>query len=93
MNQILFETKGGGIDAITTLLENIVGRYLTRKETNLSEHPISVNRQLGLTYRLGHGASFTTLLQLFGVLWYAFCGAFLVKCLMVYIRERHLLYL
>ena len=39
-----------------------------KEETNLIQHPIGVNRQLGLTlYRLGHGASFTTLSQLFGV--------------------------
>ena len=47
---------------------NIVEPYVTKKETNLNQHPVSVNRQLGLTlYRLGHGASFTTLSQLFGV--------------------------
>ena len=44
------------------MILNKVEPYLTRKETNLNQHPISVNRQLGLTlYRLGHGASFTTL--------------------------------
>ena len=42
--------------------------YLTNKEMNLNQHPISVNRQLGLTlYRLGHGFCFTTYSQLFGV--------------------------
>ena len=50
------------------MILNIVEPYLTKKETNLNQHPISVNRQLGLTlYRLGHGSSFTTLSQLFGV--------------------------
>ena len=50
------------------MILNIVEPYLTKKETNLNQHPISVNRQLGLTlYRLGHGASFTTLSQLLGV--------------------------
>ena len=44
------------------------GTFDTIKETNLNLHPISVNRQLGLTlYRLGHGASCATLSQLFGV--------------------------
>ena len=50
------------------MIFSIVQPYLTKKETNLIQHPIGVNRQLGLTlYRLGHGASFTTLSQLFGV--------------------------
>ena len=50
------------------MILNIVEPYVTKKETNLNQHPVSVNRQLGLTlYRLGHGASFTTLSQLFGV--------------------------
>ena len=50
------------------MILNIVEPYLTKKETNLNQHPISVNRQLGLTlYRLGHGASFKILSQLFGV--------------------------
>ena len=50
------------------MILNIVEPYLTKEETNLNQHPISVNRQLGLTlYRLGHWASFTTLSQLFGV--------------------------
>ena len=50
------------------MILNIVEPYLTKKETNLNEHPMSVNRQLGLIlYRLGHGASFTTFSQLFGV--------------------------
>ena len=50
------------------MILNIVESYLTKKETNLNQHPISANRQLGLTlYRLGHGASFTTLSQSFGV--------------------------
>ena len=49
------------------MILNIVEPYLTNKETNLKQHPISVNRQLGLALnRLGHGASFTTLSQLFG---------------------------
>ena len=40
------------------MILNIVESYLTEKETNLNQHPISANRQLGLTlYRLGHGAS------------------------------------
>ena len=47
---------------------NIVEPYLTKKETKLNQHSVSVNRQLGLTlYRLGHVASFTTLSHLFGV--------------------------
>ena len=47
---------------------NIVEPFLTKKETNLNRHSINVNRQLGLTlYRFGHGASFTTLSQLFDV--------------------------
>ena len=42
--------------------------YLTKKETDLNQHLISVNRQPGLTlYRLGHEAPFTTFSQLFGV--------------------------
>ena len=50
------------------MILNIVEPYVTKKETNLNQHPVSVNRQLGLTlYRLGHGASFTTLSQSFGV--------------------------
>ena len=50
------------------MILSIVETYLTKEGTNLNQHPISVNRQLGLTlYRLGHGASFTTLSQLFGV--------------------------
>ena len=50
------------------MILNIVEPYFTKRETNLNENPINVNRQLGLTlYRLGHGASFTTLSQLFGV--------------------------
>ena len=50
------------------MILNIVEPYVTKKETNLNQHPISVNRQLGLTlYRLGHGASFTTLSRLFVV--------------------------
>ena len=50
------------------MILNIVEPYVTKKETKLNQHPVSVNRQLGLTlYRLGHGASFTTLSQLFGV--------------------------
>ena len=50
------------------IILNIVELHLTKEETNLSQHPISVNRQLGLTlYRLGHGASFTKLSQLCGV--------------------------
>ena len=50
------------------MIFSIVQPYLTKKETNLIQHPIGVSRQLGLTlYRLGHGASFTTLSQLFGV--------------------------
>ena len=47
------------------MILSIVEPYLTKKETNLNQHPISVNRQLGLTlYQLGHGVSFTTLSQL-----------------------------
>ena len=50
------------------MILSIVQTYLTRKETNLNQHLISVNRQIVLTsYRFGHGASFTTVLQLFGV--------------------------
>ena len=50
------------------MILNKVEPHLTKKETNLNQHPISVSRQLGLTlYRNGHGASFTTLSQLFGV--------------------------
>ena len=50
------------------MILNIVEPYVTKKETNLNQHPVSVNRQLGLTlYRLGHGASFTTLSRLFVV--------------------------
>ena len=50
------------------MILNIVEPYVTKKETNLNQHPVSVNRQLGLTlYRLGHGASFKILSQLFGV--------------------------
>ena len=52
----------------TSEILNIVEHYLTKEETNLNQHPISDNRQLGLTlYRLGHGASFTTLSRLFVV--------------------------
>ena len=44
---------------------NIAEPYYTKKETNLNQHPISVNRQLGLIlYGLGHGASFTSPSQL-----------------------------
>ena len=47
---------------------NIAESYYTKKETNLNQHPISVNRQLGLIlYGLGHGASFTSPSQSFGV--------------------------
>ena len=47
---------------------NIAESYCTKKETNLNQHPISVNRQLGLIlYGLGHGASFTSPSQSFGV--------------------------
>ena len=50
------------------MILSIVEPYLTKKETNLNQHLISVNRPLGSTlYRLGQGASFTTLSQLFGV--------------------------
>ena len=50
------------------MIFSIVQPYLTKKETNLIQYPIGVSRQLGLTlYRLGHGASFTTLSQLLGV--------------------------
>ena len=50
------------------MILNILQTYLSRKETNLNQHLITVNRQLVLTsYRLGHGAAFTTALQLFGV--------------------------
>ena len=50
------------------MILNKVEPHLTKKETNLNQHPISVSRQLGLTlYQNGHGASFITLSQLFGV--------------------------
>ena len=50
------------------MIFSIVQPYLTKKETNLIQYPMGVSRQLGLTlYRLGHGASFTTLSQLLGV--------------------------
>ena len=50
------------------MILNRVEPYLTKKETNLKHHPISVNRPPRLAlYRTGHGASFTTLPLLFGV--------------------------
>ena len=50
------------------MILKIAEPYLTKKEMNLNQHPISVNRQLGLTlYRLGHGFCFTIYSQLFGV--------------------------
>ena len=50
------------------MIFNIVEPDLAKEEMNLNQYPISVSRQLGLTlYRLGQGASFTTLSQLFGV--------------------------
>ena len=50
------------------MILKIAEPYLTKKEMNLNQHPISVNRQLGLTLcRLGHGFCFTTYSQLFGV--------------------------
>ena len=50
------------------MILNIVQLYLTNKETKLNQHPVSVNRQLGLKlYRLGRGASFATVSQLFDV--------------------------
>ena len=50
------------------MILNILEPYLPKKETNLNQHPVSVNRQLDLKlYRLGHGACFTTLSQSFGV--------------------------
>ena len=43
------------------MILNIVQLYLTNKETKLNQHPVSVNRQLGLKlYRLGRAASFAT---------------------------------
>ena len=50
------------------MILNIAEPYLTKKKTNLDQHPISVNWQPILTlYQLGHGASFTKLSQLFGL--------------------------
>ena len=50
------------------MILNIVKPYLTKKETNLNQHPISVNRRLGLTlHQLGHGTSFKIFSELFGV--------------------------
>ena len=63
------------------MILNIVEPYLKKKEMNLNQHPINVNRQLGLTlYRLGHEASFTTLSQLFGVSIYLASVTFNKNC-------------
>ena len=55
------------------MILNIVEPDFTKRETNLNQNLIDVNRQLGLTlYRLGHGASFTTLSQLF---WFVYISS------------------
>ena len=55
--------------ATFSLILDVIAPYIFKEPTNLIPEPISVDRQLGLTlYRLGHGASYSTLSQLFGVL-------------------------
>ena len=50
------------------LIVDVIAPYIFKGPTNLNPEPISVDRQLGLTlYRLGHGVSYSTLSQLFGV--------------------------
>ena len=54
--------------ATFSLILDVIAPYIFKEPTNLIPEPISVDRQLGLTlYRLGHGASYSTLSQLFGV--------------------------
>ena len=55
--------------ATYNLILDVIAPYIFKEPTNLNPEPISVERQLGLTlYRLGHGVSYSTLSQLFGVL-------------------------
>ena len=50
------------------MILNLVEPYLTQKKTNLNQHQISFKIIIQSSlYRLGHGAFFTTLSQLFGV--------------------------
>ena len=54
--------------ATFSLILDVIAPCIFKEPTNLIPEPISVDRQLGLTlYRLGHGASYSTLSQLFGV--------------------------
>ena len=54
--------------ATFNLILDVTAPYIFKGPTNLNPEPISVDRQLGLTlYRLGHGVSYSTLSQLFGV--------------------------
>ena len=50
------------------MILDVIAPYIFKKPTNVNPEPISVDRLLGLTlYRVGHGVSYSTLPQLFGV--------------------------
>ena len=50
------------------MILDVIAPYIFKKPTNLNPEPISVDRLLGLTlYRVGHGVSYSTLSQFFGV--------------------------
>ena len=50
------------------MILDVIAPYIFKKPTNLNSKPIIVDRLLGLTlYRVGHGVSYSTLSQLFGV--------------------------
>ena len=54
--------------ATFNLILDVIAPYIFKKPTNLNPEPISVDRLLGLTlYRVGHGVSYSTLSQFFGV--------------------------
>ena len=67
--------------ATYNLILDVIATYIFKEPTNSNTEPISVDRQLGLTlYRLGHGVSYSTLSQLFGVLISLASGIFNKVC-------------
>ena len=50
------------------IIHDVVRPFIVKQPTNMKPHPTSTDRQLALTiYRLGHGCSFSTVADLFGV--------------------------